>query len=81
MYRRLDIKLGVRLVSATQDKIATAKATARSRVSVKEETTQSSVTAATATAPQEHKKRKRQEDTPEMLDVGSLLKKQKERER
>lgn len=87
VYRRLDIRLGAKLASVTQEKIATAKETVQSRVPIKETATQSSAST-TATVPQtpsENKNtrrvRKKQEDSQEMLDVGSLLKKQKERER
>lgn len=91
VYRRLDIRPGARLISLAQDKITAAKVAAPKSTAAKAEKIKSNTTTATSAAapsPQEkstkkqkRSRRKKQEDSQEMLDVGSLLKKQKERER
>lgn len=85
-YRKLDIRLGAKLASAVQDKVtirreavgeksrATASAVVQSQPAQESQEDKS-------TEKIKHRKRKKQEDAQEMLDVGSLLKKQKERER
>lgn len=91
VYRRLDIKPGARLAAAAQNKLTAASAAAQARSVAKEEMRQNSAATTdsniTKQPPQKskskskHSGRKKQEDSQEMLDVGSLLKKQKERER
>lgn len=92
VYRRLDIRPGAKLVSAVQHKAAAVKTAAGTNTSAREETAKNRETASTDTQPLQetkntstnkvkHNRRKKQEDSQEMLDVGSLLKKQKERER
>ena len=91
VYRRLDIKLGAKLFAVVQSKFTVLSAAAQARSAAKEEITENSTTvidsSTTVQPPKKsegkpnHKKHKKKEDSQEMLDVGSLLKKQKERAR
>lgn len=91
VYRRLDIKLGAKLFAVVQSKFTVLSAAAQARSATKEEITENSTTvidsSTTVQPPKKsegkpnHKKHKKKEDSQEMLDVGSLLKKQKERAR
>lgn len=79
VYRRLDLKLGAKLAIAVQGKAAAIYQAAREEA-VKTAKT-SSKTARSQAQSTENNNAGLKEDTQDMLDIGSLLAKQKERER
>ena len=92
-YRRLDIKPGARIAVAVQGKAAKIKAKAaegsrekarRRQPQAADNTTAiktEAVMAQSAQKKEKNSRRERKEDVHDMLDIGSLLAKQKERER
>ncbi len=92
VYRRLDLKLGAKFATAIKDKAAEAASSkvhgTETNTGLKEENTvmaaDSQRQKAKDNIKQDKKKnsrRAKKEDTQDMLDIGSLLAKQKERER
>lgn len=82
VYRRLDLKLGAKLAIAVQGKAAAIYQAAREETVKTAKTAKtSSKTARSQAQSTENNNAGLKEDTQDMLDIGSLLAKQKERER
>jgi len=82
VYRRLDLKLGAKLAIAVQGKAAAIYQAAREETVKTAKTAKtSSKTARSQAQSTENNNAGLKEDTQDMLDIGSLLAKKKERER